>query len=1058
MNKKFFKSVVLLAIATLFASSCGALFLSQDKKGGVSREGLVSLGLLGNTGESGNFAGSGRVGPAGGTLQSNDGTITVYIPAGAMKEEVEFTITRYSPSSRSMPRGYLPTAAAYEFTPSYRFDKDITIKMKPDMNFIKGLNLEQAKSSGFIYSSTSLSDDSGRLPGWTASAGRFENDQIVFTSRTFSIFGTGTPPPGNQPPNIVGAFYYFKSGLRFVPYRVRANVIEPDGDPMNVYLLVGPAGGVMNTLPMTREGGTNWYRADIPYEAMATAGITMQILAVDSWGNYAKLPDNPFNFPADSGVPAFNNYNPDRDGDGILDAWEADNGYNPRNPSDTSALTDTDGDGIPDAADPTPNGEANPQIDSLTIIPAAVQMDVGETVSFGAMASYLGQPRFVTPTYAATGSGAAGTPVGSMTGSSFTANNPGIAGVSATVDLVSSTATVVVWDTVAPSNITDLSAIAMNYTQVRLNWTAPGDDSTAGRASAYEIRRSTSAITDDASCDAAAYISHSLTPKSGGLPESLDVMGHSPNTTYYYCIRAFDSDGNRSSWSGTVSATTQAVPDQTPPANITGATAAPNGANAITLSWTAVGDDGNTGSASYYEVRRSANLISDDASCDQALSVLTTTTPVVAGTPMTYDVRGLAGETQYFFCIRAFDDVNNRSSWTGTLTATTPSQNMAPVVEAGPDQTIMLSRTVNLSANDTVDPDVSYCNANTANYIYSWTLQSKPLASALTNADITGANTATPSFVPDAIGSYTLQLLFTDDPGTCWGGARTGMDTLTITVIPMDLIAPADVTGATAEVLTYDQIRLNWTAVGDDDTTGTPVKYEIRIHTLPIWDDATCSAAPDSRTITSPPAAGTAMSYVVTGLQHSTKYYFCIRAYDEVDNRGSWPVDVVQGTTLEGIAGWSNWSAFSACSVTCGGGTKFQTRVCLDSSLGCAGSDTNTISCNPQACDSFWLGVVRTNSASISQSCPAGYHAGVINCGAGSYKHWGYDDWGEPWACGAILRFDNIVGTSVTNRTGVGTSTGTCYYSTYLPPPVARCQGSSVNSSHYIQVRCNQTP
>merc|ERR1712183_241590 len=52
---------------------------------------------------------------------------------------------------------------------------------------------------------------------------------------------------------------------------------------------------------------------------------------------------------------------------------------------------------------------------------------------------------------------------------------------------------------------------------------------------------------------------------------------------------------------------------------------------------------------------------------------------------------------------------------------------------------------------------------------------------------------------------------------------------------------------------------------------------------------------------------------------------------------------------------WTNWSAFSACSTTCGDGKKTRTRQCVygkPNESGCPGSETDTIVCNEGTCGS----------------------------------------------------------------------------------------------------------
>ena len=52
---------------------------------------------------------------------------------------------------------------------------------------------------------------------------------------------------------------------------------------------------------------------------------------------------------------------------------------------------------------------------------------------------------------------------------------------------------------------------------------------------------------------------------------------------------------------------------------------------------------------------------------------------------------------------------------------------------------------------------------------------------------------------------------------------------------------------------------------------------------------------------------------------------------------------------------WSDWSALSTCTVTCGGGNQSQTRLCNNPAPSnggedCPGSNSATFSCNDQPC------------------------------------------------------------------------------------------------------------
>ncbi|MCB1303148.1 MAG: hypothetical protein KDK37_02670, partial [Leptospiraceae bacterium] len=172
----------------------------------------------------------------------------------------------------------------------------------------------------------------------------------------------------------------------------------------------------------------------------------------------------------------------------------------------------------------------------------------------------------------------------------------------------------------------------------------------------------------------------------------------------------------------------------------------------------------------------------NDLQCDTALIVPNTAHSLAAGTIVNFEVRGLDDGRPYYFCIRAFDESNNRSSWNGTLTATTPQANEAPIVDAGLDTNATLGESVQLSAALSSDPDATACGASSGQYVYQWTLTNAPASSQLSSADIVNSDQMDAYFVPDVAGTYVVQLSLTDDAGSCTGGDRTDVDSTHILV------------------------------------------------------------------------------------------------------------------------------------------------------------------------------------------------------------------------------------------------------------------------------------
>lgn len=102
-------------------------------------------------------------------------------------------------------------------------------------------------------------------------------------------------------------------------------------------------------------------------------------------------------------------------------------------------------------------------------------------------------------------------------------------------------------DFIAPGTVSDLAAAAGLYPgEVRLTWTATGDDGASGTASAYAIRVAGAPI-DGGSFGAATDVerwTNAPLPKPAGAAETLFVFGLEPDSTYFFALRAIDDAAN----------------------------------------------------------------------------------------------------------------------------------------------------------------------------------------------------------------------------------------------------------------------------------------------------------------------------------------------------------------------------------------------------------------------------------------------------------------------------------------------------------------------------------
>lgn len=100
-------------------------------------------------------------------------------------------------------------------------------------------------------------------------------------------------------------------------------------------------------------------------------------------------------------------------------------------------------------------------------------------------------------------------------------------------------------DTIAPAAISNLAASAASPWSVKLNWTATGDDGSAGRAGFYDVRYSSTPITS-ANWENASRATSEPAPRSAGSAETFTVDGLEPGTLYYFAAKVKDNAGNES--------------------------------------------------------------------------------------------------------------------------------------------------------------------------------------------------------------------------------------------------------------------------------------------------------------------------------------------------------------------------------------------------------------------------------------------------------------------------------------------------------------------------------
>jgi WD40 repeat protein len=210
-------------------------------------------------------------------------------------------------------------------------------------------------------------------------------------------------------------------------------------------------------------------------------------------------------------------------------------------------------------------------------------------------------------------------------------------------------------DGTPPGAVTDLAVRDSSSHTVTLTWTAPGDDGTEGQAARYDLRRSQSLLTE-AGWEAATVADSSMVPKIAGLAETLTVEGL-VGGAWFFALKAADEVPN---WSALSNVAGTMLVDSVAPGAIADLAVVSVTASSVELSWTAPGDDGETGQAAEYDLRYALAEITEEA-WESATQVEGEPAPSVAGTSESFTITGLEVSRLYYFALKTTDGAGNWS-------------------------------------------------------------------------------------------------------------------------------------------------------------------------------------------------------------------------------------------------------------------------------------------------------------------------------------------------------------------------------------------------------------
>ncbi len=212
-----------------------------------------------------------------------------------------------------------------------------------------------------------------------------------------------------------------------------------------------------------------------------------------------------------------------------------------------------------------------------------------------------------------------------------------------------------------PAAVHDLLVAVSDTTSLLLTWTATGARDTIGTAARYDLRLATA---DSTRWEGMNPVATPRAPKAAGQPESVRVAGLSSQTRYRFQLVVIGPDSLRSPPSNRAEGTT-GTPDRIPPGRASMMFHRAS-ETSITVGWVAVGDDGDAGTASRYELRVCPVGATEWRRVDGLPA------PRPAGQSEEFTVTGLDAESAYQLELKIFDEAGNHSAadpnfylWTG---------------------------------------------------------------------------------------------------------------------------------------------------------------------------------------------------------------------------------------------------------------------------------------------------------------------------------------------------------------------------------------------------------
>lgn len=438
-------------------------------------------------------------------------------------------------------------------------------------------------------------------------------------------------------------------------------------------------------------------------------------------------------------------------------------------------------------------------------------------------------------------------------------------------------------DEIPPSTIEDLSAEVSEDSAI-LTWTAPGDDGKKGTVISYDLRFSTEEVTNS-NWENCEQIELGFTPGSQGTEESFNLNNLELQTDYYFAIKSTDDSGNVSEISNQVNI--NLTGDITAPADINDLVVVSVSTNSVSINWTAVGDNENEGSASYYVIKKSTSEI-NESNWDSCDTIDNNITPAEAGLTEAFIVENLESSTEYFIAIKTFDDNNNSNLMSNVINFTTeeiadvtPPAQITDLTATPSETSVILSWTApGDDGNEGIASlyDIRIHTENITDENWESTTQLTNIPAPLE------AGTEQSIELADLEGNvdYYFAIKTSDESQNI-----SDMSNVVHAILEMDSTPPAQIQDlyVVEGSASNGTIQIRFSATGDNGTEGQADHYIIKYGYSQISEANWNNVMTFDNNI-QPGDSGDLESVNITGLSSGQIYYFAVVAVDENGNEG----------------------------------------------------------------------------------------------------------------------------------------------------------------------------